>query len=330
MIVVCRSAFRRFDKPLFKCRVIGFKFRGVNMEVVIPFLLVSLLAILGATKATVQSGFSKKNVNSVKDSVLFNCLAFAFIAIFLAVLFPPEFFTAETFIYGGAMGLLTASFQIFYTLALKTGPVSLSVLIVNFNVLIPTFFCIIVFKESVYLSYVVGIVLLIIALLLSYKKDDGSNTGTSFKWLLFVVIALVSAGSFGAVQKYYVEKISNENSNAFLITAYSFAFLIALVVFGAMSLKKTEEPKVKNKFWKFLAFAAIIALVLSFYQKTYMYTVDVTDGVFFNPTYLGLNSVIMSLVGIFIFKDKLTVKQKISIVLGIASVLFMNLRFWPI
>ena len=127
-----------------------------------------------------------------------------------------------------------------------------------------------------------------------------------------------------------MEKISNENSNAFLITAYSFAFLIALVVFGAMSLKKTEEPKVKNKFWKFLAFAAIIALVLSFYQKTYMYTVDVTDGVFFNPTYLGLNSVIMSLVGIFLFKDKLTVKQKISIVLGIASVMFMNLRFWPI
>ena len=61
-----------------------------------------------------------------------------------------------------------------------------------------------------------------------------------------------------------------------------------------------------------------------------MYTVANTDGVFFNPTYLGLNSVIMSIVGIVIFKDKLTIKQKLSILLGIACVLFMNIRFWPL
>ena len=53
---------------------------------------------------------------------------------------------------------------------------------------------------------------------------------------------------------------------------------------------------------------------------------SVVEGTFHFPTYAGLQSLTMTLVGIVMFKDKLSKKQMIGVVCGIVSVVLMNMR----
>ena len=79
-----------------------------------------------------------------------------------------------------------------------------------------------------------------------------------------------------------------------------------------------------------LLFAGVIGLVLGLYQRVHIAALEKIDSGFLYPTYSGMQTLAMTLIGILMFKDRLSLRQKLGIVCGIICVVLMNVRFFKL
>ena len=294
----------------------------------LQFLLLLLLTFLGSAKVTLQGRVSRGYLRTTQDSVLYNVLFFTAIAVILAVLFPLAVPTHDVLLLGLLSGLSNAAFQITYSVALNEGPVSLTVLMTSFSVLFPTSFSIILFNEKIYYTQFIGVLLLAASLVLNVGHGKNEKK-VSAKWLIFSVVATLCSGLSSCIQKIFYltdgSKVPN-SANTYLVflDAISAAFGLATYFYGARFGKKE-----KSTFWfnKNVLFYAIgIGVVLAVYQKFYMMGIRYIPGTVLFPTYAGMQSLAMTIIGIVLFKDHLSARQKLGILCGIASVALINLK----
>jgi len=299
------------------------------MNYAIQFLLVLPVAVFAGIKVTLQGQMSRKHIRTLADTIWFNVLLFAVIAIMFAVIFPMGPVDGTIVSFGMLAGSTTVLAQTFYALAFNSGPVSLTVLIANFSILINTIFSALVFQEKVYLSQICGIVFLVSSMMLSASSDQG-DAKANRKWLIYSIIVMLSFGVGNSVQKLFwiTESSKTPNSDVtFLIVMYLSASLIALVLYAFLAGRKQTSALGFQK--SVLLFVLAIGASLCFFQKTSMYALAHVDGSFYYPTVSGLQSLWITAVGIVLFKDRLSRRQKIGVVCGILCVALMNLRVGP-
>ena len=75
-----------------------------------------------------------------------------------------------------------------------------------------------------------------------------------------------------------------------------------------------------------LFYAVGIGVILAVFQKLYMLGIEHIPGTVMFPTYAGMQSLAMTVIGIVLFKDHLSARQKIGVLCGIASVALINLK----
>ncbi len=295
----------------------------------IQFLLICVLVILGCGKVTLQGRVSRKLIQNSSDSVLFNAQLFVVISLVMLLLFPHGKINGVgiglTLLAGGC----TFLFQTCYALGLKCGPVSLTVLIVNFSVLLMTVFCVIAYNEKIYLTQLLGILFLVVSMFLSVKKDPEAKS-VNGKWLMLVLTAMLATSVASILMKVFVKTIGSElenSENTFVVLMYAFAALIGFVYYFFTTGVCKKEKNTYGFFNRFaLLYAVMIGVILGIYQKVYMVGMEQIDGAFMFPTYSGMQSLGMSLIGIVFFRDRLSRRQMFGILCGIACVVFMNIR----
>lgn len=300
------------------------------MSQFLQFVMILALVVLGCTKVTLQGRVSRKHIRNTADSVLFNAQLFFAMAAVMALIFPIGGIGWSGIVLAllGALG--TFLFQTCYALGLKSGPVSLTVLLVNFSVLFITAFSIFFFHERLYLSQLIGIIFLLVSMVLSVKKDD-RDCGVSGKWIALTFAAMLATSAASVFMKIFVKNHSAEienSENTFVVLMYAFASVMAFAyyLFAAHVGKKEKNT---YGFWNrsVLLFVLLISIALGLYQKFYVIGLGNIDGAFMFPTYAGLQSLGMTVIGILFFRDRLSLRQKIGIVCGIACVVLMNLNF---
>lgn len=289
-------------------------------------LIILAIVLLNCSKATIQSSFSRKYVRSNNEGVLFTGIFFFTLSAFLALISPIQMpgKTGMLLILSGA--ILNAVYQFTYLISFNSGPVSLTSIFVNLNLFIPVVFGIAVYKENITIYHIIGIILLVTSLVLGVNKVENGK-GVSGRWLFLTLSSMLSAGLSVVVQRVYRENIVSANgaeSNTYLVLAYFIASIILFAVY--FITRKREKTEVKRFNPAFLYYGMATGIVLGIYQKFFMYALGEIDSVFLLPIQSGLVSVTMSLVGIILFKDKLSIKQKIGICVGILCVIVMNLK----
>jgi len=297
------------------------------MPYFVQFLLVLLLAVLACIKVTVQGFVSRGHIRTTQDSVWFNAMVFAVIAAFLVLLFPMGEITGTLVLYASVVTLTTVVFQVCYTIALKTGPVSLTVLIGNFHVLITTSFSCLFMGESLYLSQMAGIALLILSMYLGSESKPDEKKATH-RWLLLTLASMSCSALYGIGQKLFLATPESRLPNAQateLAVSYAMAAVAAFAIYF-FSRKKGGRTTMGFK-KPILLYALAIGFTLSLYQRLNTYALSVVEGTFQFPTYAGLQSLGMTLVGVVLFKDQLSRRQQLSVACGIISVVLMNMRF---
>ena len=196
----------------------------------IQFLVICALVVLGCGKVTLQGRVSRGYLVNTSDSVLFNAQLFLVMALVLAIALPLGGMNLPGIFLAVAAGLGSFLFQTCYALALRCGPVSLSVMIVNFSVLFITAFSVVAYRESVYLTQLIGICFLVLSMILSVKKDNAEK-GVSGKWLILIFTAMSATAVATILMKVFVKGYGEtlENSeNTFVILMYTFASLLAV------------------------------------------------------------------------------------------------------
>ena len=296
------------------------------MNYLFQFLLIVVLAALASAKVTVQGFMSRKYISTSQDSVWFNSLLFMVIGVLFVILFPMGELNGTIVFYASIVAFTNIAFQCCYAIALRSGPVSLTVLIGNFNILLTTSFSCLFMGDSLYATQLVAIGFLIVSMFLANESKPDEKKATR-KWLILSLICMSCSATFGIGQKLFLATPQAQLPNAQpteLALSYfaSGVFGFILYAFGAVKGKKSPL-----KFQKaVLGYAGAIGLLLCVYQRLNSYTMSVVEGSFHFPTYAGMQSLTMTLVGVVLFKDKLTRKQLIGVACGIISVILMNMR----
>lgn len=292
------------------------------------FFIIVLLTVFACAKVTIQGRACRKYVRNTQDSVLYNTLFFASVAIALCVMFPMAAPEKSTVLLAAVSSIANVAFQVLYSVSLTMGPVSLTVLIVNFSVLIPTAMSFFAFGEKMYYTQLLGIAFLIVSMILSVNKTEGEQKASK-KWLIFTLIALVCTGTSSSIQKLFYKTEASKTANSditLLVLIYVFSTILAFAVY---IFKAGTGKKEKSTFWfskNVLFYAVGVGVLIAVFQKLFMFCSENIDGSFMFPTYTGLQSVSMSIIGIILFKDNLSARQKLGVACGVFSIAVMNLK----
>ena len=302
------------------------------MNEIMQFLIIVFLVIFADTKSTLQGIYSRKYINNTQDSLLFNGLIFTIISVLFIMLFQKAPLCIEIVKFAVLCAFGTVVYQVCFAISMSTGPVSLSCLIINLNVLITTAFSAICFREKIYITQALGLFFLTISLVFNTKSSDKEDK-ISKKWFVITFLGMLGVGFSSSMLKLFAktEFASAKNSDiTLMIIMYIISAIASFIIYFINSFfGKHKNATIKHSKELFL-FAFLVSIFLGIYQKVNMVGMKNIDGSFMFPVYYGLCSITMTILGLVLFKDKLLNRQKIGILFGIASIVLFNVRtgFW--
>lgn len=301
------------------------------MSYPVQFLVVLGVALFAALKIVLQGFVSRGHIRTLQDSLWFNVLLFGTITLLFALLFPMGEVDGTILAYGLLLGITNVISQVTYAFAFNAGPVSLTVLIASFNVFISAFVSAVAFKESMYLPQLFGLIFLVMSMLLNRVKNPDEKKA-SRKWLMLTLVVMVSFGFGNTAQKLFwntqSSKLTN-SSTSLMIVMYASATLAALAAYLIVRWTGKKEKSALGWRRPVVLYALAVGATLTIYQKLNMFGLEHIDGSFFFPTSIGTQTMLVTLAGVILFRDKLSTRQKWSIVCGILCLALMNLRIGP-
>ncbi len=214
---------------------------------------------------------------------------------------------------------------IFSFLAIKEGPLSLTSLVTSYSLLIPTIYGLIAWGEKFSFLFAIGLVLLIVSIFLirlepKADKDEKEKKRLTPKWILYVLLAFIGGGGCSAVQKGQQLAFRGAYKNEFMIVALSITFVATIVCALCFEKKDTLMHAKRGLFLYVLCGAAngavnLMVLILSLRMPaSVMFPIISAGGI--------LASAILSMT---VYKEKLSILQKIGLLLGILSIVILNL-----
>lgn len=254
-------------------------------------------------------------------------LMFASITVFFATIVFVISFIAEggRFMFSGKTLNYSILFAITYggaiagtIYAIKYGPMSLTALITSSSLTIPTFYGIAVLKEEAGTFLYIGLILLLAALILVNFEDKG-NKKITLRWILFVVIAFIGNGVCSIVQKMQQINQNGMYKNEFMIVSLLIvcvATLILSLIFEKNPLKSFKKGIVTGGA-RGVANGIVNLLVISL-------ALTLPASLMF-PVISGGSITLTSIMALTVYREKLSVNQILGLILGIASVIFLNI-----
>jgi len=280
---------------------------------------------------TVQSPFKKIYQNKTgKGTFLFTALIQLAAACFFAgaCLFGGGFsYEWGVLPFSLLFALATSTCCITSVTSLRYGSLALTSLISSYSLMLPTMYGFIRFKDPIYVTQLVGIALLLVSLYLTnMSKKDGEaqeqkkQKSNFFKWLPLVIVMAVTNGMCAIVQKEQQHQFGGAYKNEFMLVA----LLVSVTVLTVVGLVR-ERQDVKTVL-KLGALPAVLTGAANGATNLLVMVVTATiaASIFF-PVISGGGMVLAYIISVTLFKEKFTTGQKIGILLGVASLVFLNL-----
>lgn len=286
-----------------------------------------ILIIIGiSAQSVLKKGYNRKHGGGVfvfsSVTVLTACLFFAIKSGFSFA------FDVEVLPYAIGFAAAYCCASIFGFLAIMTGPLSLTSLATSYSLLIPTFWGIIFDKDPTSLWLYIGLGLLAASLVFINLKDkpkngtesDSGEVKITLKWAIFALIALVTNGACSTIQPAQSKLFDGAYDSVFMVISLAivFAVMAILVLFkerrDVLPSLKAGAPAmvlcgVANGVVNLLVMVASLTI-----EKSVMFPLISAGGI-----------VLTWVISMFLYKEKLSMKQNIGLVLGIISIVFLNL-----
>lgn len=231
---------------------------------------------------------------------------------------------ASVLLWGCIYGVTQALFILFKTAAMNSGPVSVTTLIGNCSLVVSVVVCFILWNEPISLADMIGLALLMLGLTLAtYKKSSGTFTK---KWALLSLLFLVSGAGVGIIFKAFSKNGGAEYTSGMMIVAA----IVMLISYTAICLFTGGFASKSNKYTKkekrlFIILALVSGLLSCLYNRLNIYLSGALDGVIFFPSFNGGVVVLSTVVSMIIFKEKLSAKQLIGLLLGISGICIIGI-----
>lgn len=208
-------------------------------------------------------------------------------------------------------------------IAYKLGSFGLTRLFTSFRVIISTFYGIIFLNEPTSVFTYVALVMILISLfLMNYNKENETSQKISVKWIINVVLTVASNAAISIIGRMQFGVFGDTYKNEFLIISLSGA-AISLFVLGLIFERNSFKATIKNGF----LYGAAAGIFNGINSILIIVTYNYLPISFISPVKSGLSMVLSFLISIFLYKEKFTRRQLISVGIGIVAVILMNYKF---
>ena len=278
-----------------------------------------LLSILSSTAIFVVFKLLKSyNINTLQ-AIVVNYFTACIIGslLYKGDIKPAEIVQTNWFIAAIVLGFLFIS--IFNVMALTAQKNGLSVASVasKMSVIIPVVFGILVFKESVGFQKITGILLALVAVYLTSLKQKDNAVLTQSIYL--PLILFFGSGIIDTSINYFAP---DDNIPLFSATIFAMAAVIGVLLLSFNYLKSKQRFKLKS-----LPFGIILGIVnyTSIHFLLLALRVENTE----SSTLFTINNIailsLSTLIGLVLFKEKISKKNWIGISLALISILLVTL-----
>ncbi len=226
-------------------------------------------------------------------------------------LFPASPQLPRTLLLGFINGFVFLSAFVLMQRSVKASGVVLSTTFSKLGLLVPVLVSVAVFGESPSLLHIIGFVLAVIAIIMINPGDGEKSSG-----ILGLVILLTVCGSADAMNKIYSEIGAAELSSQFLLYTFmsAFALCMLLVIHG------------KEKPGKYELFFGILLGVPNYFSARFaLMSLSYLPAVIVYPTISVSTILLVSLVGILAFKERLIKQQWLALGIIIVAVALLNI-----
>ena len=234
----------------------------------------------------------------------------------LPALLSREIPTLLTVFYALLYGLLLVGAQWCYTAALGKGNTAVCATVYSFGFLLPTVSGMVFWQETVTVWKILGIAAVFPALILS-GATPGKKRSSGKGFFLPLVTAMLCSGGLGILQKVQQSSPDPQQRTVFVGIAFGVAALISLVCGGRKGLSK------KAATGSGLAAAGVgVCFALCNLLNTFL--AGRLDSAVFFPG-LNVGTILLSTVlSLFLFREKLSVRHLGVLALGTVSILLIN------
>ena len=285
-----------------------------------PFLLLGLSVVLSTGRNLLS-----KNLSNVRfrirpffwcQSALFLCGA---VALVLFGKISSGVVAYQTLIYAAVYAILLIFAQWFYTAALAKGNTALCSTVYSLGFILPTLSGAILWAESFSFLDLLGIMCAISAVIVSGLKSQAKEKATKSYYFIPLVIAMLTSGGLGIVQKLQQKSAYAEQKSIFLLIAFTLAAVISLI-FSLFAKKQGDPPFRRGK----LAVASCIGVCFGCCNLLNTTLAGLLESAIFFPT-LNIGVILLSMIcGVIFFKERILKKEITVLILGGVSILLLN------
>lgn len=227
----------------------------------------------------------------------------------------------ETVCYAIIFAILLISAQWFLTVAMSKGNVAICVTVYSLGFIVPTITGIVLWDEKVNLSNTVGIILVAVAVIVSaINKTDDKKKISLGEYIVPLMISAPAGGFMGVIQTLQQKSAYSGQLPQFVVISFSIAMLISFI--GFLFAKKDCEKSTSKKLW----FGVILGACYGCVNMTNTLLAGRLDASVFFPAYNISNIFVSSLLGVLIFKERITKREVAVFVLTVMSILLLNVN----
>ncbi len=207
--------------------------------------------------------------------------------------------------------------NVFTVLAIATGSISLTALVMKYSLVLPTVYGIIL-GENPSVFIIAGIVLLIISMYLINKPLKGE--AFSLKWLIFALLALFGNGMCSVTQKMHQQVFNEDFKTEFMIVALAVSFTVSVILAVSVEQKSTVQ------YTKAGFIPAILCGLLNGAVNLFVMILNnrIPASVMF-PLISAGGIIVVYLISRVFYREKLSKFQSVGLLFGIVSVVLLSL-----
>ena len=281
------------------------------MNILYLVVIVLTLSMQNVTK----KGYTQKSLGGVYTFSVMTCLA---AAVFFIVTSGGIKWESGVVPYALAFATAFCTTTVFSVLAIGCGSLSLTNLMISYSLMIPALYGVIFLKETLSLFFYPGIILLVISLFLI--NQQGEKTKIRLKWIVYVILATVGNGMCTTFQKMQQVKFDGAYKNELMILA----LISGAIGLGVLALiqERQEIATCIKKGWLYAVLGGLCNGVLNLFVM--ILSGRMSASLMF-PTISAGGIIVTYIISKYFYKETLTKKQTIGFVLGIISVILLNL-----
>lgn len=295
-------------------------------------MLYAILGILAfALQNTCCKEYGSRYPGTVYAQSVMTVLSLVVVVAIMAALGGVQALTMQGYLIAFAFGVFFVLTLTTMTLAMNSGHMGITLLIQNSSLMVPSIFGMIVWGEKLNLFKGLGILFILILLALS-AGDDNTAAGSmqnwnKKRWMLLTGLAFAGDGVLGILQGLMSRASAETSSNTFTFWTSIFSIIVAggLYLFFRMRGEGVKITRDRKDAAVFGGLISGIGVGTAGGNSFSILALTKLPGLVFFPLRQGGLVLVMWLVGILLYKEKVTRRGLIMLAVGMLGLILINL-----